>query len=81
MVARGFDFVCPGWDLGYLTGAAGKELATARGGGDDGGWRGWVLGVEPYVRCGLCFTYLFVFLSVHPHRRARPDHQVLRRRG
>lgn len=36
MVARGFDFVCPGWDLGYLTSAAGKELATARGGADGG---------------------------------------------
>jgi hypothetical protein len=41
MIGRGFDFVCPGWDLGYLMTQAGSELAKARaGGGGDGGEKG-----------------------------------------
>jgi len=36
MIGRGFDFVCPGWDLGYLMTQAGSELAKARAGGDGG---------------------------------------------
>ena len=40
MVARGFDLVCPGWDLGHLTSAAGRELGKARGGEEDGGGSG-----------------------------------------
>jgi hypothetical protein len=30
-VERGFDFVCPGFDVGYLTAGAAKELAAVRG--------------------------------------------------
>lgn len=34
---RGFDLVCPGFDVGHIMGSAAQELARARQAGGSGG--------------------------------------------